>query len=541
MAAFKRDKIEIALIVLLYLSAIYIWTLPIQNNRLPFGDVDSSSHFAIGDYMVSHDKSISKVPYYIFTRYGGQNSVLDGYLWYPPQFWTMTGISQILGGERVFPVFVFIAVSGSLIILSSYFLIRGLFGFWPAFLSSFLLIFSLRDYMIYLWGQWPQSLSFAFTPLVLYCFYKYQKFYREKQYKPAYLCVMAVFLSAQFFFHPQGMFASFGALLIFCLVLVVKYKKMPFSVRHFLISVFIFAFISAIFTPFNVGEFFYELGTKQEGKKELQIDKLFKWYQGIHNDPGLPNFYFSYSSAHGTKGDINPQTGEFDNSLITWWTLPFLILGVVALVIRRKDEDFVLLSWLVSFYFLTRLVVFGIGQRDIRMFAYEAHVFYPIIAIGFLSLSSLTKKAIFKNMIKFGSIALFIFFAVYVNGQTAYHFLKGEQYDIGRINPAQYESADWIRRNIPDEGDVYDFGTIGFQNYAKKIKWMGVLSQRHFIVEDGEKNSTDYVLVDYTDALALGRQDYFNAIKNFDAQFLNITPIYNKDSIKVYQIAQAKI
>ena len=163
-------KIEILSVVILYLAALYIWTLPIQKNRLPFGDVDASSHFAVGDYMVTHDKSIYKVPYYIFSRYGGQNY---GYLWYPPQYWTDTGIFQIIGEERVFPTFVMIAVFSSLIIISSYLLIRKLFGFWPAILSSFLLIFSTRDFMVYLWGQWPQAVSFAITPLVLYCFYHY--------------------------------------------------------------------------------------------------------------------------------------------------------------------------------------------------------------------------------------------------------------------------------------------------------------------------------------------------------------------------------
>ena len=148
-------KIEIVLMAVLYMAALYLWTLPIQNNRLPFGDVDASSHFTIGDYMVTYDKSIAKIPYPVTFRYKGQNNLLPDYLWYPPQYWTNTGIAQVLGGERILPPFIVVAIFSSLIVLSSYFLIRSLFGFWPAFLSSFLLMFSTRDYMIYLWGQWP--------------------------------------------------------------------------------------------------------------------------------------------------------------------------------------------------------------------------------------------------------------------------------------------------------------------------------------------------------------------------------------------------
>jgi len=147
------NKIEIFSIAVLYLTALYIWTLPIQNNQLPFGDVDASSHFAVGDYMVTQDKSTAKVPSYIFSRYGGQNTVFPGYLWYPPQYWTNTAIAQVLGNGRIFPTFILIAILSSLIIISSYFLIKNLFGFWTGFLSSFLLIFSTRDYMVYLWGQ----------------------------------------------------------------------------------------------------------------------------------------------------------------------------------------------------------------------------------------------------------------------------------------------------------------------------------------------------------------------------------------------------
>ena len=120
-------KIEVILVALLYFTAIYIWTLPIQKNKLPFGDVDSSSHFTIGDYMVTYDKSIIEIPYPIKFRYRGQNSLFPDYLWYPPQYWTNLGIAQIFGNERVFPPFVFVAIFTSLIILSSYFFIRSLF------------------------------------------------------------------------------------------------------------------------------------------------------------------------------------------------------------------------------------------------------------------------------------------------------------------------------------------------------------------------------------------------------------------------------
>src|SRR3989338_6354632 len=241
---------------------------------------------------------------------------------------------------------------------------------------------------------------------------------------------------------------------------------------------------------------------EEGGSQGAQLSTLFHWYQGIKNDPGLPDFYFTYNQTHGS----------LNGGLWSWWTLPFLLIGIATILLRRKRQDLLLLGWLVSFYILTRLSVIGMGSRDIRMLAYEAHVFYPLIAIGLLALPSLIPQGSARQGAKYGLIALFIALAISINGASAYEVLKGQQNSIGRINPYQYEAAQWIKDNLPPDADIYDFGTLGFQNYQAKIKWMGVLSQRHFIVDEKELEGTDHVLVDYTDAILLQNQDYFNAI-----------------------------
>jgi len=523
----KKSHLEAISFIALYLLALYIWTLPMHNDRMPFGDVDASSHFMIGDYMVSTDKSVAKIPYYAFKRYGGQNEYFPEYIWYPPQYWTNTAIAQVLGGERIFPTLLFIAVLSSLIIVSSFFLIRNLFGFWPAFLSSFLLIFSARDYMIYLWGQWPQSLSFAFTPLALYSFYAYFKSYKEKKPKAIYLYILSIILSAQFLFHPQGLIVSVATLIIYSLFIIIKTKKIPFNIKHVLIAIVLFSAISALSAPLNIGEFFASITQTGGGDKGLQLDKLFKWYQGIKGDGGLPDFYFTYNKTHGS----------FQEGLISWWTLPFLLIGLVFLFLRRNDKDLVLLSWFISFYILTRLSVIGMGQKDMRMFAFEAHVFYPIITIGLLSLASIIKQKSFRQYLKYGLIALFLILAINVNGKSAYTTLNGMQNSIGRINPMQYEAAEWIKTSLPEKADVYVFGTVGYQYFSGKIKWFGALSQRGFITSNSNINSSNYIIVDYTDAILLRNQDYINLIQNFEKKFENSTPIYNKNNIRVYKVA----
>src|SRR3989344_5776706 len=97
------NKKDVILLIFLYLPALYLWTLPI--NEMPFGDVDSSAHFTSGDYMAYTDKSVYKLPYYLIPSLG-----YGGYFGYPPQFNAGEAIIQILGGNRIIPVYLFIAV-----------------------------------------------------------------------------------------------------------------------------------------------------------------------------------------------------------------------------------------------------------------------------------------------------------------------------------------------------------------------------------------------------------------------------------------------
>ena len=527
----NRKAVEISILAVVYLIGLYVWTLPLHNNQYPFGDVDASSHFAIGDLMVSNDKSVLYVPYYLISRYGGQNNFKEGALWYAPQYWTNTGIAQLLGGERLLPVFLIVAIFSSAILLTSYFLIRELFGFLPAILSTFLLIFSARDYMIYLWGQWPQSLSFAYTPLVLYCFYKYVKHHLQKEDRPYYAYLMALFLAAQFFFHPQGLIASVASIIIYAIVLSIRYRKFPFSMKHMGIALAIFLGVSMLLAPFNFGEFAYELFLSDKGGTpagDPALIKLLQWYQGIKNDPGIPSFYFTYNLTHGS----------LQGGLLSWWTLPLLLVGLFVLIKRRKDNDWLLLSWLIAFYVLTRLVIFGVGNRDIRMFAFEAHVFYPIITIGLLAIPSFfpisTQN---KTYAKYGLVALFILLAFFANGKSAWVTLSSQQYSVSRVNPSQYDAAVWIKDNVPPESTIYDFGTLGFQNYAAKVKWLNVLSQHNFVLQDIYLNHTEYVLVDYTDALNLGDASYRDTIQQWERQrFDPSQAIYTKNNIRVYRV-----
>lgn len=528
----NKKYLEILVIIILYLSALYIWTLPIHKNRMPFGDVDASSHFSIGDYISMHGKSIIKVPYYMAIRYGGQNNLFPWALWYPPQYWTTAGVMQVVGGERIIPFFIMIAIFSSLFILTCYFLIRNLFGFWVAFLSSLLLIFSVRDYMVYLFGQWPQALSFVFTPLILYCYYKYTNSILNKQTGIIYLYIMVFLLAIQNFMHPQGFIASSGTIIIFTGLLLIKEKKLPFNFKHFFIVLVLFFVVSITLTPLNIGEFFgeiYRTGSGKTDKWDLGI--LFRWYQDSAKYLGLPDFYFHYNTSHG---DING--GKWG-----YWTLPLLFIGIVVLLLKRDRKSILMLSWLIAFYVFTHLSAFGMGSRDQRMMAFEAHVIYPIIVIGLLSIPSFFKTNTFKKFTKYFLIVIFIIFALSVNGKPTVNMLNMQQYSISRINPYQYEASEWILKNLPEDAYIYDIGTFGYQYYGAKVKWLNALSQRPFVVDGRTINLSNYVMLDYSDFALLRKDEEINNLKNFENEnFKNLIPVYDKEFIKVYKVGNFK-
>src|SRR3989338_6103081 len=202
----NRNYIQTFVFLLVYLAGIYLWTQPLLDRKLPFGEYDAMSHFEVADYISYNDKSFMALPNYIDIRYGTDNKFKQHVLWYPPPFHTMLAIAETAGGERVVPVFLMNAILASFIIITSYFVINSLFGFLPAILSSILIFLSPRDFLPYLWGQWPERFAYAFVPVILYCFYKYYISYSKEEKKPAYLYLTSLFLGINLLIHPLVFF-----------------------------------------------------------------------------------------------------------------------------------------------------------------------------------------------------------------------------------------------------------------------------------------------------------------------------------------------
>lgn len=512
-----NKKIETIIVILLYLGCLWLWTLPFQKNRMPYGDVDSSTHFGLADYMAYKDKSMFYLPYFFNKTY--YSNINNGKIWYMPQIHTSAAILQIMGGERIIPIFLFWAIICSSIVITVYFLVRKLYGFLYGLITAILFIFSFRDIMWYLWGQYLQVLSFAFVPLVMYCFYKYLESTKNKP-KPIYIYLTALLIVCQFFIHPQAILLSVLVTSIYTFLFILKLKKFPFRIKDILVFFLIIVLAVVPFLPvIGSGESAYT--KKMFEFRGNQIKTLFRWYP-VQIPGGVPPSYYSYKEMHGG-----------------YWTLPFLFAGLFFLFLRRRNKDLLMLSWLISFYLSIHQSIIGLGRAE-RFLEIEAHVIYAIVVIGFFFIISLIKSKQ-KKFIKYALVFLLILFVAYTNGIPAYNYLKNSYTGILRINPQQYEAAEWMRENLPEDKSVYELGHL----ILAKKKWMRMLSNRFVMGEELSKMKDlnislagyDYILMDYHEPAALNMQNEINILQQWEKTNLaNSTLLYNKGYTRVYKI-----
>src|SRR3989338_374332 len=324
----NKNYIQTSIFVFVYLFAIYFWSQPYQERKLPYGEYDAISHFEVADYIANNDKSFVQLPDYIDIRYGLDNKFKPHTLWYPPTFHSALAVSEAIGGERIVPIFLLNTLMATFILISVYFVINSLFGFLPAILSSILLIFSPRDFMPYLWGQWPERFGYAFLPLILYCFYKYLISYSKEESKPIYLYIAALLAGINILIHPLTFFHSAAASGVLYIFLSIKRKKLFFNWKHILISfiILLVVFMSFPYQTFNIlpqlGIIKTASGTLREDTKEFSFGRLFQWSLNPQDYEGsVPANYFSFKDMNGL------------------WTLPFLLIGIGILLWRREERD----------------------------------------------------------------------------------------------------------------------------------------------------------------------------------------------------------
>ncbi len=539
---FNKNYIQTFIFILVYLFGIYFWTQPLQERKLPYGEYDAMSHFEVADYLAYNDKSFVNLPPYIDLRYGLDNKFKPHTLWYPPPFHTALGIMEVIGNERVVPVFLLNAIMASFIIITVYFVINSLFGFLPAILSSLLLIFSPRDFMPYLWGQWPERFAYALVPIILYCFYKYLI---DKERKPLFLYLAALFLGINILIHPLAFFHSVFGLIVLYVFICIKQRKFIFSVKHVSIAAVIFLILFMLF-PYQTFNIFPQLFSKPSGdqnKQSLDLSRLFQWSLNPKDYAGsVPESYFSFTEMHAL------------------WTLPFLLLGIILLAWRREERDLFMLAWLVSLYFILHRDILGKASFLHRSLSASAHIFAPLTAIGIVYIASIVKHPSKLNkFLKYGLAVLFIYLALTINMASASKMLNKNTYNPNTqagffvsLNEQEFEASQWVLENVPKSYNVTLIGIPYQDNFvsatAKKIRWVAAASQHvtrfYYLLPNKEnvvKSPDWYVMMDYTMVGSLNDKATFDEMQLFEKDILaNHTLVYNQNNIRVYKLEPKK-
>jgi len=466
------------------------------------------------------------------------------------------------------PIFLTNAIFASAILISVFFVINRLFGFLPAILSSFMLTFSMRDILPYLWGQWPERFAYAFIPLVLYCFYMYYTTYSKEKSKPIYLYIMSLLLAINVFVHPLVFFHSLVGLFILGIALIVKERKIHFNLKHIGLSLLLFLAFFAIF-PYQTGNVIVSFTESFAGsdvpyeRKHSISSRLLQWAPPPEDFVGsVPALYFSFEDMIGYWGfskeklqGINPNSPFFKKLSVNLTNLIFifLILGILILLLRRERRDIFILAWLVSLYIIIHRDIFGNTPFLHRSLSATAHIFFPIIAIGALSIFSLIKMPkMYRFFLKYGAAILIVAFTIIYNFPSAFSTLDNAYNSpFLRLNPAQIEVSEWLRDNVPENLNVSVIGTP--VDISQKIWWMASYSHKAsswfegFYVWSNEDEETkekvarnhilnDYIVFDYTDISLLSDRSFVERWSAFEQQnFGGHTLLYNKNNIRVYK------
>jgi hypothetical protein len=529
------DSKDIIVIAVLFIAAFFLWTLPFQQNPLPFGEGDSAWHFSIGDYMHSSNTAIWRLPYYVGIWYYGFNAVLGPFaLEYPPANHVNYALVQFFG-DRFVSVLMIRAITSFLGVFATYFLVRKLYGFLPAAVASLALVFSLREQMIYLWGQQPTLSSFVIIPVLLYSFYRYVMSLYEGKPRHVYIYTTAALVASQYMLHLQGLLISLPAITLFIALMAIKHKKIPVSKGMMLHIGIAAVLLLAVMVPFAQ----IYLGAKSNYKPGAEISRLLQW--NISPEPVSGSFPASFV--------------EFSSEYLPW-SFVLLIIGIIALILRRDSKDLLMLSWLAAMYFAFHLDFF-LGNQDwmgriARMGIAEPQLFYSLMAIGLFSLLSFIKiPSQPKILLKYGVAIGVSILLIFTLGAATKERLKDVYGGISRLTPEQLDAAVWLKDNTPENSIVYDVGTFGVMSQSgyAKTRWLLAASQRHVGIFYGQflnathvRGSPSYFIFDYSDLLPLANSQYSSQFlpqlqkaQEIEHQmFANATPLYEKNNIKVY-------
>ncbi len=509
---------------------LFVWTLPIQNDQLPFGEGDAAWHFTVGDWIGTQDRTIWRLPNYIGYWYYNFNKILGtNALEYPPPNHVNYAFMSITGGDRVVPIYIYKAISSVFAAFLTYFLLRRYYGIPIAATAAVGASFGYREMMTYLFGQQPTLVALTFIPIVLYTYYRFLTSYFEGKPQNIYLLLTGLVLAAQYLLHGQGLVSLF-MLGFFTLFMFIKHRKFYIPKKSIIWGIVTVIAVLALTLPFLQ----IYTGVGNATVEKTPITRLLSWNIDSSLQQGsYPDAYFSFDRAYPT---INLPFG------INMFVI-FILAGVVTLALRRKNIDLLILSWLIGVYItlhLDALVGLAVG-RTARMLTIEAPILYTLAAIGAFSLLSLllsftTLKKIQKAYARYLFAIVLIAVIFTTVGLQSINELEGSYQGV-RISPEQAEAALWMKDNTAEDSIILSLGQVTYG----KMRFMYALSQRFMEQEQSgftARNITNtHILIDYSDAIRFGQQHLGAQLQQVEGSLPNGSMlVYDQNNIRLYEL-----
>ena len=522
------EQKEYVTLAVLFLISFFVWTLPMKESSLPFGEGDAVHQFAHAEYYALNNKATREMPFYLATWYAWENKKdFFGPINAPP-FFVNVALMQALGASRFLAPYLYYAIIGNfVVVLAVYFLMRKLYGYWHAALSGFFLIFSFQNALSYVWGQRTILLAMSLIPLMLYCYYKYTESYYQKNEKKIYWYLIAVFLAIGSFTHPAMPFAAVSILGVYTVILIVKHRILPFNIKTIIMSIAIFVLL---FGPF-IADYKNQGQSGLSSPEKMPLSTLFYLYK--HTDP-----------------TENPMMYSMETLIGGYWTVPLLLLGFFALLYRRNSSDLIMLSWFLGLYLILHIYILGFNPHVDRIVKGINHVLFPITVIGLLSIPSFFSVKKIRGIVRYCVIAVFVMMVILSNAKTTYNLMRTAYQPITRMNNAQLDAAQWIEKNIQESAVIYSLGSITYP----KMRWLQVLSHHaqlpgmYLSLEQAENittsfpvnNKVTHLLFDYSDAALLDNQQALQQLQQVENTLVGNKSkpsqlVYNQNNIKVYQ------
>ena len=528
-----RHWVALTAVLVIYLLGLYFWTLPIRTSPFPYGEADASSHFGVSNVMAQTDRPLMKLPSFVDWTYRFDNKFRNGVLWYPPPLQVNMALAQIMvPSSPVFAYFLIIAMLCLLGVFSVFFLAYRFFGIFPAILSSLMLVFSRRDVMTFLWGQYPQIIGFTFTPVYLYFIYSYARSFLEEKPDLRQGIFAVLLLIAAYYFHPQTLFYHLLITFIFAVLVVIRKPSLFGALfshkRHILILLSMLLLLLLLF-PLQSGNVFIQFLSQTTADTPVEKwPSLLAWYDTPANPPSVPGFYFKFSGSHPLPALL----------------AMFSVLGVIILLIKRGLKELLFLAWLVAFYLAIHQGWFGLG-RGYRFLPAEAYLIYPLSAFGFFAIANMFGQLIRSKMAAAVTKFVFLLAAIVMLVPAVSPTIDqlGSAYTgVLRITAPQSDALLWVKENLPADANVLGLGIFSI---AKEF-WHDAISWRHFyhpenvVRPERERNAKDlltHVWIDYSDWRAIGRQDIIAQLESIEAQVSqNATLLYDRGGVKIYEL-----